>query len=98
MAKTTKEEFVIVRTRNAGVHCGTLQGEPDGTQIILTDARRVWRWRGANSLSELANNGCAMEFSRISEPVSKIRIPDYIEVLTCTNEAKKNLSRSRWGA
>lgn len=99
MSKKSAEkagDFVIIRTRNAGVHCGVMQGEP-GANVTLTDARRVWRWRGANSLSEMANSGCAMDYTRISEPVSKIILPDYIEILSCTEEARKNLSKSRWG-
>ena len=49
-------EFVLVRTRDAGVHCGVLASYGDGC-VELKAARRVWRWRGANSLHELSING-----------------------------------------
>lgn len=88
-------EFVIVRTLNAGVHVGTLS-EFHGTQVVLTDARRIWRWRGANSLHELSLRGCDEEYSRISEPVERIAITQAIEVIPCTTTAKKNLTKSRW--
>jgi hypothetical protein len=90
-------EFVLVRTRNAGVHCGTLT-EFLGTQIVLAGARRVWRWRGANSLHELSLHGPSEEWSRISEPVERIALTEAIEVIPCTPKAKKSLTRSRWGS
>lgn len=90
-------EFVVVRTRNAGVHCGVL-AESAGTAVVLTDARRVWRWRGAHTLHEMALRGVDDGYSRISEAVEKILLTEAIEVLLCTTEAKRNLSRSRWPA
>jgi hypothetical protein len=88
-------EFVLVRTRDAGVHCGTLQTLID-TVCTLAEARRVWRWRGANTLHELSLRGAAEEWTRISEPVPVIYLSQVIEVLPCSEEARKNLSKSRW--
>ena len=90
-------EFVLVRTFSAGVHCGILE-ESNGTAVVLTDARRVWRWRGANSLNELSVKGAAKEFTRISEPVEKILLTQAVEVIPCTPAAQKNLTQSRWGS
>jgi hypothetical protein len=89
-------EFVLVRTFSAGVHCGFL-AESNGTAVLLTDARRVWRWRGANSLSELSQNGSAEDYTRISEPVPRILLTQAIEVIPCSEKAHKNLTQSRWG-
>ncbi|MEY2654289.1 MAG: hypothetical protein RLZZ524_1317 [Pseudomonadota bacterium] len=88
--------FVVVRTYSAGVHCGTLAAQ-DGKNVTLTDARRIWRWRGANTLHELALNGADKEWTRISEPVSALDLSEAIEVIACTSEARENLSASRWG-
>lgn len=90
-------EFVLVRTYSAGVHCGTL-ADCSGTVVVLTDARRVWRWKGANSLNELSIHGCDEEYSRISESVPKIMLTQGIEVIPCSPKAQKNLSRSRWAS
>lgn len=89
-------EFCILRTRNAGVHMGYLK-ELAGTVAIVTGSRRLWRWSGAFTLNEAAVNGVG-EDSRISEPVAQIYLPEVIEVIPCTEKAKKNLSRSRNGA
>lgn len=88
-------EFVLVRTKDAGVHCGTLAEYGDGC-VLLRDARRVWRWRGANTLHELALRGAAKEYTRISEPVEKITLLGVIEILYPTEAARTNLEASRW--
>lgn len=89
-------EFVVVRTYTAGVHMGTLK-EMNGTAVLLEDARRLWRWNGAFSLNEVSQKGVG-ETSRISEPVPSILLTQAIEVIPCSTQAKKNLSRSRNGA
>ncbi len=89
-------EFVLVRTFSAGVHCGTLR-EIGGTCVLLEDARRVWRWRGANSLNELSQKGAAREFTRISDPVPRILLTQAIEVIPCSEGARADLTQSRWG-
>lgn len=95
--KKTSKPFVIVRTRDAGVHCGTLETS-NGIECTLSNARRIWRWRGANTLHELSLRGALQEYTRISEPVTNIAIVGVAERITCTPEARKNLEQSRWGA
>lgn len=90
-------EFVIVRTYSAGVHCGVL-AESNGTAVLLSEARRIWRWRGANSLHELSLHGASEQHTRISEAVSRILLTEAIEVIPCTEKSKLNLCRSRWSA
>ena len=88
-------EFVLVRTRDAGVHCGYLRSLVD-TVCVLEESRRVWRWRGANSLNELSQNGASLEWTRISEPVPLIYLPQSIEVIPCSPKSTENLRCSRW--
>lgn len=79
MAKKTKQ--VIIRARDAGVHCGTLESV-EGRHVVLTDASRVWRWRGANTLHELALHGPDRDsYTRISEEVPRVEILDACEVI-----------------
>jgi hypothetical protein len=56
--RKTAQPFVIVRGRNSGVHAGYLveHRATDGV-VVLRDARRIWSWSGAASLSELAVYG-----------------------------------------
>lgn len=94
-AKSTK--IVLVRTQSAGVHVGTVKSFV-GAMVTLENARRVWRWRGANTLNELANKGADESWSRISEPVPTITLTQAIEVIPCSDVAAANLQKSRWPA
>lgn len=89
--------FVVVRTHSAGVHCGVL-AECNGKNVVLIGACRVWRWRGANSLHELALKGAAKEWTRISEAVELILLTEAVEVIPTTDKARRNLEDSRWGS
>ena len=97
MATKKKSNVVIVRTFSAGVHVGTLVSRR-GKDVVLSDAVRVWRWRGANTLHELSLRGASEEWTRISEPVKTITLAEAIEVIPCEPTATKNLLRPRWGA
>jgi len=60
--KATEKSFVkkggyyIVRSYSAGVFAGTLVLRK-GKEVELSGARRLWRWEGAASLSQLAMEG-----------------------------------------
>ena len=49
-------KYCIIRTYSAGVHAGILKSR-DGKEVTLTDARRIWYWDGAATLSQLATDG-----------------------------------------
>ena len=91
-----KIKYVLLRTTGAGVHFGRLV-EQFGSEVKLTDARRLWRWRGANTLHEVALHGVSEDYTRISEAVAEATVLGVHEVLTLTEEARANLTRSRWG-
>ena len=54
--KDKQERYVIVRTYSAGVFAGVFESRK-GQEVVLTDARRIWYWKGAASLSQLAMEG-----------------------------------------
>ena len=83
--------YVILRTYSAGVHVGILE-EFHGTHAWLSESRRIWRWSGANTLSEISLRGVG-DNSRISEKVPKILLTEVIEVLPCSDAARANLDR-----
>jgi hypothetical protein len=94
--KIVDKPFVVVRTYSAGVHVGNLVRR-EGKEVELTNARRVWRWRGANTLHELALCGASVTgYTRISDPVTSIVLTEVIEVIQCTHVAAANLATSRW--
>lgn len=87
-------KYVLVRTERAGVHHGVL-AEDCQACVVLTDARRLWRWSDAYTLHEVAVDGPGEE-SRISERVQEISVRGVIEVIPCTEIAEKKLRRSQW--
>jgi hypothetical protein len=77
--------YVLVRCKDAGVHCGYLERQTRD-HIILTDARRIWRWFGASCLSEIAVHGLnpsKSKDSRIGDSVTRIQLrqSDVCEVI-----------------
>ena len=73
--------LTLVRTFSAGVHVGELVSEP-GKLVTLKNARRIWRWRGANTLNEIAVEGVnRKENTRISKPVPEITLTEVIELI-----------------
>ena len=80
---------VIVRTYSAGVHFGTLDSR-DGKEVVLNDARRIWHWEGAFTLSAVAMEG-VKKTSKLSVAVPQILLTEAIEIIPCSEVAAKNL-------
>jgi hypothetical protein len=89
--------FVLIRTCSAGVHFGYLvkrQSTLAGIEVTLKDAKRIWSWEGACSLSQIATDGLKNPNSsnnKISVPVLSIDLIA-IEIISVTEKARKNLS------
>jgi hypothetical protein len=89
-------EWVIVRTRSAGVNFGKLL-EFAGTTAVLFPSQKIWRWSGANTLHEVAEIGSPGEQTRISKPAPReVVLPEVIEILLVSDQAKKSLEAPRW--
>lgn len=84
----------LIRTYSAGVHAGTLKSH-DGKTVVLTDAVRIWRWRGANTLNELALHGPDKAWTRISDSVPEIILTEAIEIIPIADQARAAFA-SRW--
>lgn len=84
-------KYVIVRTYSAGVFAGVLESR-NGREVVLTNARRLWYWSGAASLSQMAVSGT----SRPSEckfpvAVSRVELLEVIEILDVTDAARASI-------
>ena len=86
---TKKLPYVVVRTYSAGVHVGELKSRK-GKEVVLVNARRLWKWRGAFTLSEVADEGIK-EGSKPSIVTPEIVLTEAIEVLKTTPVAEKIL-------
>jgi len=87
----TADNYVIVRTNSAGVFAGNLKSK-NGQEVVLLSARRLWYWKGAATLSQLAVDG-------VSEPnsckfpceVEEITLTQAIEIIPCTKKAQQSI-------
>jgi hypothetical protein len=61
MEKKTDQPYVIVRTYSAGAFAANLVSR-DGKEAKLANARRLWYWDGAASLSQIAVSGVSKPF------------------------------------
>ncbi len=87
---------VLVRTYSAGVHFGYLRRR-EGKEVELERSRRIWRWNGAWTLSEIASNGLDINSSKVGAPVS-IVLTEAIEIIDCTPEGAASVEAATWSA
>jgi hypothetical protein len=83
--------YVIVRTYSAGVFAGNLECR-EGQEVALTDARRLWYWAGAASLSQLAVSGTSRPNDcKFPVAVPRIELLQAIEILDVSAEAEASI-------
>lgn len=79
--------YCMVRTKKAGVFAGTV-AKLDGQQALLTNARRIWHWSGAASLSQLAMEGTSKPNAcKFPAPVAEVLLFGVIEIILMTDAA-----------
>ena len=84
-------EYCIVRTYSAGVFAGYVQSR-NGKEAVVRKARRIWYWKGAASLSQLATDGTSNpEDCKFPCEVDKIELTEVVEILSVTQKAKESI-------
>lgn len=82
--------YCIVRTYSAGVFAGYIESR-DGKEVRMVQARRIWYWDGANSLSDLATIGTTKpENCKFCAPIT-VTLTEVIEIDEVTEQAKKSI-------
>ena len=82
-----KEQYYIIRADRAGVFFGHIK-ERRGSEVDLTDVRRIWYWEGACSLSQLATEGTKKpKECKFTVTVPEMTVLGVIEVILCTKAA-----------
>ena len=89
---TKKLKYVIVRTYSAGVFAGELVSRK-GQKVVLQNARRLWYWDGAASLSQLAMEGVKKpQTCKFPCEVDRVELLQAVEILDVTSAARKNIA------
>ena len=86
---------VIIRTYSAGVWFGRLK-EKAVDEVILTEARRMWRWwaNESISLSGVALYGINQEKSRIAGAIDSVWM-QAIEIIPISGKAAESIRTSQ---
>ena len=84
-------KYVIVRTFSAGVFAGYIESRA-GQEVVMRNARRIWYWDGAASLSQLAMSGTTKpQNCKFPVAVDRIELLNAIEIIDCTEAGKKSI-------
>lgn len=91
MPSETKQQYVIIRTYSAGCFAGFLAVRV-GKEVLLSQARRLWYWDGAATLSELAVNGTRKpKTCKFPVAVPEIILTEAIEIIPCSAAAQASI-------
>ncbi len=85
---------VVIRSYGAGVFYGTLaEAEPtdDKYTVELTDARRLWYWLGAASVTQLAAEGVTKPDNCKFTMRSDVVVTSVIEIHGATEKAIESI-------
>ena len=84
-------KYVIVRTESAGVFAGELESRT-GQEVVLVNARRLWYWKGAASLSQLSMEGVSLpDECKFPIAVDRVELLQAVEILDTTPEAEASI-------
>ena len=86
------KKFCIVRCARAGVFFARVESL-DGQTAQLREARRIWYWAGAASLSQLATEGTkAPEDCKFTVSVPTMTVAEVIEIIPCSEQAAASIT------
>ena len=91
MLKDLIGQYAMIRTYSAGVFAGTIEDidSTSGKIVRVKNARRIWEWEGAASLSELATRGTSNPSGcRFPAEVPFVVLTEVIEILPISDKAK----------
>ena len=92
VVKELDNDYFIVRTYSAGVFAGEIV-ERNGKEVLMKNARRIWYWDGAASLSQLSIDGTSKpENCQFPEEMAEVTLTEVIEIIKCTKKARASIA------
>ena len=81
-----KKKF-IVRTYSAGAFFGEIVSRK-GKEVAMKNARRLWHWAGAASLSQLSQDGTSNPAAcKFPKAMPSVVLTEAIEIIECSPAA-----------
>jgi hypothetical protein len=88
-------EYCVIRSYASGVFAGYVKerkAEVNGVNVTLINARRLWKWVGASSLSQLAMEGVKKPNDCLFPcEVDSIEIMNVVEIIPATIECLESI-------
>lgn len=83
-------KLCIIRTYSAGLWYGYVDYEAENTysSVIIKNARRIWKWEGAFTASEISLHGMSNN-SMIAETLLEVKLNRVIELIPVSQKAKQ---------
>lgn len=82
--------YVIIRSADSGAHAGYLVRR-EGSEVQLTQSRRLWYWDGAASLSQLALEGTKAPDNCKFPAAVEITVLGVCEVIEASEQARNSI-------
>ena len=85
-----KQDY-IVRCDRAGVFFGKIK-ERNGSEVTMTEVRKIWSWDGACAVEQLAQDGTkAPGNCRFTVTIPEMTVLGAIQIIPCTDDASVSL-------
>jgi hypothetical protein len=85
-------KYVMCRTYSAGVFAGYLESR-NGQEVVLRNARRIYYWDGAATLSQLATDGTSKpQNCKFPCEVDRVELLQVIEIIDITEKARLSIA------
>lgn len=86
-----KEQWYIIRSKEAGAFFAHIDARR-GDEVDLRDARRLWYWDGAASLSQMAVDGVSNPLNcKFTVIVPSMTVLGVCEIIPCTDKAVESV-------
>lgn len=89
----------IVRCDRAGVFFGKIK-ERNGSEVTMTDVRKLWSWEGACAVEQLAQEGTKTpKKCHFTVMIKEMIVLGAVQIIPCTDAASASLRRvQEWKA
>ena len=85
-------KWYIIRADRAGVFFGHIK-ERNGSEVTMTDVRRLWYWSGAASLSQMVVDGVKRPRDcKFTVTVPEMTVLGVIEIIPCSDKAVQSIT------
>ena len=87
-----ENQYFIVRCDSAGVFFGKIK-ERSADEVTMTNVRKLWYWKGACAVEEIAMNGVKVPLEcKFTVTIPEMVVANPIQVIPCTDAAVKSIN------